>query len=80
MDVHYDKDTNNFNVTFELTDLKKEDVSIDVHNNVLTVSGEDKASSERSENGYVIRERHYGKFSRSLSLPEGLKVSTSVIP
>jgi HSP20 family protein len=80
MDVHYDKDTNNVNVTFELAGLQKEDVSIDVHNNVLTVSGEDKASSERSEGGYVIRERHYGKFSRSLSLPEGLKVSTSAIP
>ena len=80
MDVHYDKDTNNVNVTFELPGLQKEDVSIDVHNNVLTVSGEDKTSSERSEDGYVIRERRYGKFSRSLSLPQGLKVSTSVIP
>lgn len=80
MDVHYDKDTNTFSVTFELAGLKKEDVSIDVHNNVLTVSGEDNASSERSEGGYVIRERRYGKFSRSLSLPQGLKVSTLVIP
>ena len=80
MDVHYDKDTNNVNATFELAGLQKEDVSIDVHNNVLTVSGEDKTSSERSEGGYVIRERRCGKFSRSLTLPEGLKVSTLVIP
>ena len=79
MDVHYDKDTNKVNVTFELPGMQKEDVSIDVHNDVLTVSGEDKTSSERSEGGYVIRERRYGKFSRSLSLPHGLKVSTSVI-
>jgi HSP20 family protein len=76
MDVHYDKDTNNVNVTFELPGLQKEDVSIDLHNDVLTVSGEDKTSSERSEGGYVIRERRYGKFSRSLSLPQGLKVGT----
>jgi HSP20 family protein len=75
MDVHYDKDTNNVNLTVELPGLQKEDVSIDVHNNVLTVSGVDKTSSERSEAGYVIRERRYGKFSRSLSLPQGLKVS-----
>ena len=79
MDVHYDPDTNNVNVTFELAGLQKEDVSIDVHNSVLTVSGEDKTSSERNEDGYVIRERHCGKFSRSLSLPEGVKVSTLVI-
>jgi HSP20 family protein len=79
MDVHFDKDTNNVNVTFELPGLQKGDVSIDVRNDVLTVSGEDKTSSERTEGGYVIRERRYGKFSRSLSLPQGLKVGTSVI-
>jgi HSP20 family protein len=76
VDVHHDKDTNNVNVTFDLPGLQKEDVSIDVHNNVLTVSGENKASSERTEGGYVVRERRYGKFTRSLSLPQGLKVST----
>jgi HSP20 family molecular chaperone IbpA len=77
MDVHHDKDTNNITVTFELPGLQKEDVSIDVHNNVLTVSGEGNASSERSEGGYVIRERRYGKFAKGLSLPQGVKVSTS---
>lgn len=76
MDVHHDKDTNNVIVTFDLPGVQKEDVSIDVHNNVLTVSGEIKASSERTEGGYVVRERQYGKFSRSLSLAQGLKVST----
>jgi HSP20 family protein len=75
MDLHYDKATNNINVAFDLPGLQKEDVSIDVHNNVLTVSGENKTSSERTEGGYVVRERRYGKFTRSLSLPQGLKVS-----
>jgi len=75
MDIHYDKDTHNFNVAFELPGLQKEDVSIDVHNDVLTVSGENKTSSERTEGSYVVRERRYGKFTRSLSLPQGLKVS-----
>ena len=77
--MHYDKDTNNVNVTFELPGLQKEDVSIDVHDSVLTVSGEEKTFSERSDGGYVIRERRYGKFSRSLSLPDGLKVSTPLM-
>ena len=76
VDVHHDKDTNDVNVTFGLPGLQKEDVSIDVHNNVLTVTGENKASSERTEGGYVVRERRYGKFTRSLSLPQGRKVST----
>jgi HSP20 family protein len=42
MDVHHDKDTNNINVTFELPGLQKEDVSIDVHNNVFAVPGEER--------------------------------------
>ena len=80
MDVHYDEDMNNVNVTIELPGLQKDDVSINVHDNVVTVSGEEKTSSERSGGGYVIRERRYGKFSRSLSLPHGFKVSASLMP
>jgi hypothetical protein len=75
IDVHYDKDTNDVHVAFELPGLQKEDVSIEVHNDVLTVSGERRAHSERNDDGYVVRERHYGKFARTLSLPQGLKVS-----
>jgi HSP20 family molecular chaperone IbpA len=72
MDVRHDKDTKDINVTFDLPGLQKEDVSIDVHNKVLTVSGENTASSECTEGGYVVCERRYGKFMRSLSLPQGL--------
>ncbi|CAL1697465.1 unnamed protein product [Somion occarium] len=73
MDVHEDPKSNAVTATFELPGLKKEDVSIDVQDNVLTISGESKLSSERDEGGYVIRERRYGKFSRALSLPQGVK-------
>ena len=75
MDVHEDEKTNTVTATFELPGLKKEDVNIDVQNNVLTISGETKISSERDENGYAVRERRYGKFSRSIPLPQGVKVS-----
>ncbi|KAN0126175.1 HSP20-like chaperone [Lactarius tabidus] len=73
MDVHYKKDTNDVVASFELPGLQKEDVSIDVHNNVLTVSGQSNTSSEHNEDGYVVRERRHGKFTRALSLPQGLK-------
>ena len=77
MDVHYKKDTNDIVASLELPGLQKEDVSIDVHNNVLTVSGQSNTSSERNEDGYVVRERRHGKFTRALSLPQGLKASFS---
>ena len=75
MDVHEDKEKNVVTAFFELPGLKKEDVSIDVQNDVLTVSGESKISEERDENGYAVRERRYGKFSRSIPLPKGVNVS-----
>lgn len=61
--------------TFELPGLKKEDVNIEVLDGVLTVSGESKQESNREESGYSVRERSFGKFSRSLQLPKGVKVN-----
>jgi HSP20 family protein len=60
---------------FDLPGMQKEDVNIDIHNNILTVSGETKATAQRDEEGYTLRERRYGKFSRSISMPQGAKVS-----
>ncbi|EIW76405.1 small heat shock protein [Coniophora puteana RWD-64-598 SS2] len=59
--------------TFELPGLKKEDVNIQLHNNLLTVSGQTNASVEREEGGYAVRERSFGSFERSLRVPEGVK-------
>ena len=76
VDVHENKEANTITAMFELPGLKKEDVQIDVHNNRLTVAGENKVDSQRNEDGYAIRERRYGKFSRTLPLPQGIKVSS----
>ena len=73
MDLHEDAEKNLVTATFELPGLKKEDISIDVHNGRLTVSAESKLSAEHNENGYAVRERRYGKLSRTLQLPQGLK-------
>jgi HSP20 family protein len=80
MDVRHDEKANNVTATFELPGMQKKDVSIDIHNNILSVSGETKGTTEREEEGYALRERRYGKFSRSLSLPQGTKVGCSINP
>ena len=79
MDIHHDDKANTVTATFDLPGIQKEDVNIDVHNNVLTVSGETKTTTERDEEGYTLRERRYGKFSRALSLPQGAKVSCLIV-
>lgn len=80
LDLH-DGPDNTLVASFELPGLKKEDVSIDLHNNRLTISGESKSSYD-SHNGqnseeptFRVRERRFGKFSRSIALPEGTQVS-----
>ena len=59
----------------ELPGIKQEDVGITLHDNVLTVSGERKAEQEEERSGYYVRERRYGSFSRSLTLPQGVDES-----
>ncbi|KAL1722602.1 HSP20-like chaperone, partial [Schizophyllum commune] len=73
MDLHEDAEKNLVTATFELPGLKKEDVQVNVQNGLLTVSGETKSESDKEEQGYAVRERRYGKISRTLRLPEGVK-------
>ena len=75
MDLHEDQEKNLVTATFELPGLTKENVQIDVKDGVLGVSGESTVSSDRDDKGYSVRERRFGKFSRSLPLPQGIKVS-----
>jgi HSP20 family protein len=75
MDLHENTETNTVTATFEFPGLKKEDISIDVQNGRMTVSAENKISSEHEESGYAVRERRYGKWSRTLQLPQGVKDS-----
>jgi len=73
MDLHENKENNTVTASFELPGVKKEDVNIDVHNGRLTVSAETQISTDHDQSGYAVQERRYGKFSRTLQLPQGVK-------
>ena len=45
------------------------DLDISVTGDILTIKGETKSEEEVKEENYVRRERRYGSFSRSLSIP-----------
>jgi len=53
----------------ELPEIKKEDVEINVENNVLTLKGERKFEKETKKENYHRVERSYGSFKRSFTLP-----------
>ena len=55
----------------ELPGVKQQDVDITFQNGFLTISGEHKVDEEEVRGGYHVRERRYGSFRRSMTLPEG---------
>jgi len=57
-------------IEVDLPGVKKEDISIDVNDNVLTISGERKVEEERKDEEFYRVESVYGKFERSFTLPE----------
>jgi HSP20 family protein len=52
--------------------MNKEDFKLDLHDNVLTVSGERKQTRDRKEHNFYSFETQYGTFSRAFSLPENI--------
>jgi HSP20 family protein len=56
----------------DLPGMSESDVSIELEDNVLTVSGERKAEHEEKREGFYRVERSFGTFSRSLTLPKGI--------
>ena len=102
--MHENPDNNTITATFELPGLRREDVNIELHNNLLTISGERSSYTETKPSGqndaeastsantetatsdiqkqvvttggtdtqpWIVRERSYGKFTRSIPVPEG---------
>jgi HSP20 family protein len=53
----------------ELPEMKREDISVTFENNVLTLKGERKPEQESPQDSYQRRERAYGAFSRSFTVP-----------
>jgi HSP20 family protein len=56
----------------DLPGLSEGDVSIELQDGTLTISGERTAEHEARERGWYRIERSFGSFSRSLTLPDGV--------
>jgi len=77
MDLIESKDSNEVTAVFDLPGMDPEGIQIDVQQNRLTISGEMDKEEKRQEGDYAVRERTYGKFSRTLQLPAGTKVRSA---
>ena len=65
----------NLVIRAELPGVKPEYVDITLQNGVLTISGEHKVAQEEERGGYHVKERRYGSFRRSMTLPQDVDES-----
>jgi len=68
--VDITEDDKEYIVKAEIPEMKKDDIKINVHDEVLSISGERKYENEEKGKKYHRVERAYGSFMRSFTLPE----------
>ena len=56
-----------------LPGVKPEETEVTITGNTLTIRGESKEEKEVKEENYIRKERHFGSFARSVTLPAGLE-------
>jgi HSP20 family protein len=67
------EDDKGFIVKASVPGVQPEDLDITVEDNILTIKGEAKSDETIDEGQYHVRERRYGSFSRSMTLPRTVK-------
>lgn len=61
-----------FLIDLELPGFEREDVEVTMEQGTLTIRGRRSTEREEKEENYHLRERAYGRFSRSFSLPRSI--------
>src|SRR6185436_2039471 len=64
-------------VRADVPGLSKDDVIVEMRDNELWISGERRSETEHKEGDYYRTERSYGRFSRTIPLPEGAMADTA---
>jgi len=68
--VDISEDEKEYVIKAEIPEMKKEDIKLNVHDDVLTITGERKYEKEEKNKKYHRVERAFGSFMRSFALPE----------
>jgi HSP20 family protein len=59
-------------IRVEMPGMRKEDIDISIHGNLLRIRGDKRAGGEHQDRLYRLRERAYGRFERSIPVPHGI--------
>lgn len=70
--VDITEEDNRYELTADLPGMRREDIKVEVRDNVLTLRGEKKMEEEKKDKNYRLSERYYGEFTRTFTLPENV--------
>ena len=66
------EDEDNYYATLEVPGVDKNELSINIQENILTIAGEKKNQQEEQNKKYHYTDISYGKFQRRFKLPVGI--------
>jgi HSP20 family protein len=71
--VDVEEDEKSIHVRAEIPGIDENDLNVTLEDNVLTISGEKKEERKEENKRYVLAERRFGSFKRSIALPAEVK-------
>lgn len=73
--IDISEDEKNIHIEAELPGVKKENIKLQIEDNILTISG-DKKNASSVEKNYFRSERCFGKFSRRFTIPADINIES----
>jgi HSP20 family protein len=71
--IDVEEDEKSIHVRAEIPGIDEKDLNVTLEDNVLTISGEKKEERKEENKRYVLSERRFGSFKRSIALPAEVK-------
>ena len=72
-DTDMSETENEYIVAVDLPGVTKKNIDVNYKNNMLTISGEREKEEKEEKKDFIRRERFYGKFVRSFTLPAAVR-------
>jgi HSP20 family protein len=66
-----------YELAIELAGVKKEAIQVGVYENTVTITAETSEETPGQEQNWLLRERSFGRFSRTIALPEAVDDGSS---
>jgi HSP20 family protein len=74
--VNIKEDDKKYSLELAIPGIDKNDLKLDINEDVLTISSESKNETEENKNGYKRKEFSYSSFCRSFYIPENVNRDT----